>query len=107
MPSRSITLPPKAEMRKKLLAVDKELAMFAPYLIPWAGEVVRSPWKLVAIIEAAIEQCVEGAGSMPATRGALVHFSPEIVEALAGKNGFSDEVKKDLKEMLEHIGRRR
>ena len=63
-------------MRKKLLAVDKELAMFAPYLIPWAGEVVRSPWKLVAIIEAAIEQCVEGTGSVPATRGALVHYSP-------------------------------
>lgn len=106
MPNRSITLPLKEEMLKKLLAVDEELRPFAPYLYRWAGQTIKNPWKLVAIIEAAIEQYVEDAGRIPAIRGALVHFAPEIVEALAGKNGFADEVKKDLKEILERIGRR-
>ena len=87
--------------------MDEELRPFAPYLFPWARQTIKNPWKLVAIIEAAIEQRVEDMGSLPAARGALAHYAPEIVEALAGVNGFADEAKKDLKELLENIGRGR
>ncbi|MBI2013029.1 MAG: hypothetical protein HYS88_01075 [Candidatus Colwellbacteria bacterium] len=106
MPNRSITLPDQNGILKSLLAVDEELRQFAPYLYPWAGETVRDHWKMVSIIETAIEQSVEANGGAPSRRGALVHYSPEIVEALCGKNGFAEAVKKDLKELLDHIGRR-
>lgn len=101
---KGITLPDEKGMLEKLLAVDEELKSFAPYFFHWAGKTIRDPWQMLSIILAAIELYVEKSGATVANRGALVHYSPEIVKALCGQNRFADLVQRDLKEVLDHVG---
>lgn len=106
MPGRNITLPGREEILRKLLEVDPELERFAPYLAPWARKIVREPERMVIIITMAIEQFMEETGSTPDRKGMLVHYAPEIAEALAGRNGFSEEVRTILKDELRRASKR-
>ncbi len=99
-------MPSREKILQKLLAVDPELARFASYLYPWAGEKVRRSWMMVIIIHTAIEQFMEETGSTPDRKGMLVHYAPEIAEALAGRNGFSREVRTILRDELRRVGKR-
>ena len=99
-------MPSREKILQKLLAVDPKLEMFAPYLAPWARKIVREPERMVLIIIMAIEQFMEETGSTPDRKGMLVHYAPEIAEALAGRNGFSREVRTILRDELRRVGKR-